>query len=219
MVRHPAVFSNAFLPIFSKYLQGCKNALDPFAGTGKIAQVKKYGWDGIVLANEIETEWAATCILNGCDGVFSMDAEKLTRRILPAVDAIVTSPTYGNRMADHFRANDASRRITYTHCLGRDLSRENTGKMPFGNAYKEKHAACYSSFRDLLADDGLFILNTKNFIKDGGLVDVTAFHVRELQKYFILMETIRVPCQGMRFGANSKLRVDFESIHIFRKRR
>lgn len=32
-----------------------------------------------------------------------------------AFDAIITSPTYGNRMADHHDARDNSRRLTYRH--------------------------------------------------------------------------------------------------------
>ena len=43
--------------------------------------------------------------------------------LCPVTDCIVTSPCYGNRMADHHDAKDSSRRITYKHKLGRDMSR------------------------------------------------------------------------------------------------
>ena len=47
-------------------------------------------------------------------------------------DMVVTSPTYGNRMADHHNAKDGRRRITYTHNLGRTLTPGNSGAMQWG---------------------------------------------------------------------------------------
>ena len=58
MIKHPAKFTDSFIPIFAKKLQGFKTILDPFAGTGKIAEIKKYGWQGKIICNEIEPEWA-----------------------------------------------------------------------------------------------------------------------------------------------------------------
>ena len=53
-------------------------------------------------------------------------------------EAICTSPTYGNRMADHFEAKDGSKRNTYRYAIGRALDEENTGKMQWGKKYREK---------------------------------------------------------------------------------
>jgi hypothetical protein len=64
-------------------------------------------------------------------------------RALPLPDAtfdmVVTSPTYGNRMTDHHNAKDGSRRITYTHNLGRTLTPGNSGAMQWGEDYRQLH--------------------------------------------------------------------------------
>ena len=48
-------------------------------------------------------------------------------------DAICTSPTYGNRMADHHEARDGSPRDTYRHVLGRPLTPGNSGALHWGD--------------------------------------------------------------------------------------
>ena len=40
-MKHPAKFTDSFIPIFAEKLQRCETILDPFAGTGKIAEIKK----------------------------------------------------------------------------------------------------------------------------------------------------------------------------------
>jgi tRNA G10 N-methylase Trm11 len=217
--KHPAVYNDAFIPLFARLLKDCHTVLDPFAGTGKLAAVKRYGYLGLVIANELEKEWAAWCVINGCDIVLSTDAETLSPDLLPPLDAICTSPTYGNRMADHFQESVPSRRITYYHTLGHKLHEENSGMMPYGQAYREKHNRAYRHLCDLLLPGGTFIINTKNFIQDGKTVDVTAFHVQELKKYLSLKKSWRIPCSGLRLGANRERRVTYESVHLFIKER
>ena len=39
--KHPAKYTNSFIPIFYSILKDCKKVLDPFAGTGKISEIKK----------------------------------------------------------------------------------------------------------------------------------------------------------------------------------
>jgi hypothetical protein len=125
MIKHPAVYTDVLIPVIAKLLKGSKTLLDPFGGTGKIALIKNYGYEGTVTCNEIETEW----IINSpydVDRWFLCDAEKMKWAKNEEFDAICTSPTYGNRMADHFTAKDNSKRITYRHYLGRPLNKENT---------------------------------------------------------------------------------------------
>lgn len=57
-VKHPAKYSNIFIPDFAKLLRDCGRVLDPFAGTGKLALIKEYGFGGEIYCSEIESEWA-----------------------------------------------------------------------------------------------------------------------------------------------------------------
>ena len=139
-IRHPAKYTDSFIPVFASILKeyGCRKILDPFAGTGKIGQIKKEGFEGYIFANEIEPEWLEPNKY-GCDVVSFMDAENLLDCYRPnQFDAIVTSPTYGNRMADHHNAKDGSKRNTYTHYIGHQLHDGNTGKMQWGGGVQRQ---------------------------------------------------------------------------------
>lgn len=131
MVRHPAKYSDKFIPIFAELLKGRRKVLDPMAGTGKIGLIKDYGFEGVVYANDLEFEWIMQAKDNKCDVISMYDAGN-TKFEDEEFDGICTSPTYGNRMADHHNARDGSKRNTYTHAIGRQLHKENTGKMQWG---------------------------------------------------------------------------------------
>lgn len=218
-MKHPAKFSKGFIEIFYqlllKHLPSCRSILDPFAGTGKIGEIKKYGYKGNVIANELEPEWLEPNQFN-CDYLYFFDAEFLA---LPQkVDAIITSPTYGNRMADHHIAKDGSERITYTHCLGHQLKEGNTGKMQWGINYKEKHFRIYKHLYGLLNNNGIFILNVSNHIRKGQEIYVAQWHKEVLQNIgFILLEEFSVPTNRMKFGTNRNSRVSNEYIFVFKK--
>lgn len=75
-IKHPAKFTDNLIPEIANMLSDVNygRVLDPFAGTGKIALIKKYNFNGLVYANEIEPEW----IVNneyGCDYITTQDAE------------------------------------------------------------------------------------------------------------------------------------------------
>ena len=128
-------------------------------------------------------------------------------------DAICTSPTYGNRMADHHAARDASPRHTYRHTLGRPLHPENSGAIQWGPAYRAFHLTVWTETRRVLKPGAPFILNIKDHIRRGQLQPVTAWHIATLTALgFTLVERIDVPCPGQRHGANGHLRADYESV-------
>ena len=93
-IKHPAKYTDVLLPIFEEMLNGCNKVLDPFAGTGKIHSLP-FETVGV----EIEPEWAQmsnnTIVGDATDLQFA-NCE---------FDAICTSPTYGNRMAEIGRAS------------------------------------------------------------------------------------------------------------------
>jgi tRNA G10 N-methylase Trm11 len=207
-IKHPAKYTDSLLPVFDELLKGSTKVLDPFAGTGKIHSLP-YETIGV----EIEKEWAemhektiigdATCLqFANCE-----------------FDAICTSPTYGNRMADCHEAKDGSSRNTYTHKLGKVLNENNTGKMQWGENYKELHIKAWKECFRVLKEDGVFILNFKNHIRKGKEVDVFSWHVKTLIELGFSLDLVKqVETNGNGFGQNGKLRTGFEFVARFIKR-
>lgn len=216
VMKHPAKYTDTFFAVFAEMLDDCSNVLDPFAGTGKIGKLKQFGFAGQIYANELEPEWLIGNEYK-CDVLTFCDAEFLD---YPEAffDAVCTSPTYGNRMADHHNAKDGSKRNTYTHCLGRQLAEGNTGKMQWGIEYMEKHERIYNHIAKLVKPDGKFVLNVKNHIRRGVEVDVTAFHVAALEKCgFREIERRMIETPSLKYGANADKRLSCEYIILFRK--
>jgi tRNA G10 N-methylase Trm11 len=196
-VAHPARFSDALVPVLTAQLQPGLLVLDPFAGTGRIHEVGALAGCETV-GVELEPEWASMhpATVNG------------TALALPfadaTFDAIVTSPTYGNRMADHHDARDASRRITYTHVLGRPLSPDNSGAMQWGPEYRRFHDKAWREAVRVLKPGGRFVLNIKDHRRAGRPQGVPAWHLGNLTDIHGLeyVDTTSVDCPGMRYGAN-----------------
>jgi tRNA G10 N-methylase Trm11 len=130
--KHPAKYTDCLLPQIDKLLGGARIILDPFAGTGKIFKLldfHKYQ----ISAVEIEPEWA-----NHDSRILVGDALRLPFND-NTFEGIVTSPTYGNRMADSFEAKDNSKRNTYRHLLGRRPSLNSSSTLQWGKDYRDFH--------------------------------------------------------------------------------
>lgn len=204
-ISHPARYSDELFPQFIDLLAGYLTVLDPFGGTGKIHQLEAH--DHITKAVEIEPEWA-TLHPNTIEGdalaLPFADAE---------FDAICTSPTYGNRLADHHDAKDDSVRRSYTHDLGRTLNPNNSGGMHWGDAYREFHDAAWAEAVRVLRPGGRFVLNIKDHIRAGRYQDVTAYHLDALVKLGLTIAAVRpVATRSLRSGTNGELRVDAELV-------
>lgn len=206
-IRHPAKYSDALLPVLAAALDGYETVLDPFAGTGKLRGVRP---DAYLL--EIEPEWAA---ISGArvgdalnmpwpDGYF---------------DAVCTSPTYANRMADKFTDHQVEknyRRNTYRHCLGRPLHPNNSGGMQWGVEYRRFHYQAWLEVRRVLRPGGRFVLNISDHIRNGQRVPVSRFHrllCLRLGFHLVARHDIETPRQ--RYGANGKARVGCEHVFVF----
>ena len=205
--KHPAKYSKQLLPIFQRMLKGCNNVLDPFAGVGTIHSLP-FKTTGV----EIEEEWA-----NQHKNTVLGDATKLIFND-GVFDGVCTSPTYGNRMADCHIAKDKSKRNTYTHTLGKQLNNNNSGKMQWGDSYKKLHEKAWLEVFRVLKNDGVLVLNIKNHIRKGLVVDVFSWHVKTLLNIgFSIEEIQQVPVNGNGFGSNGKTRIKYEFVALFRK--
>lgn len=205
-ISHPAPFPVAILPIFLELLEDHHRVLDPFAGTGRIHELHGHETVGI----ELEPEWAAlhpdTMVGNALALPFEDDS----------FDAIATSPTYGNRLADHHNAADPESRRSYTHDLGRSLHEDNSGAMQWGDSYCEFHWKAWEEAVRVLRPRGRFVLNIKDHIRGGEWQDVAGWHVHALCSLGLAVVAARPVVTGqLRVGENAALRVPAELVVAF----
>lgn len=209
-LRHPAKYSDVLLPFFDQYLpDDTQLILDPFAGTGKLKQIRP---NSVLL--EIEPDWAEM------SGAIIGDATKMPFKDA-CFDAICTSPTYGNRMADCFNDHQIGKnykRHTYRHVLGKPLSVNNSGGMQWGEKYRTLHCQAWLECFRVLKSCGVLVLNISDHIRNYTVVPVTKWHIDTLAKVgFIETKHEKIKTKRQRFGQNSALRVEHESIVVFNK--
>ena len=196
-------------------LHGCKYILDPFAGTGKIFKLKRWYPDAKIFGIEIQPEWAKIK-----KGIVIGNALYLP---FPdqTFDAICTSPTYGNRMADHDEGTvnlGWEFRKTYASALQKQLHPDNSGAMQWGQGYRDFHAKAWIESLRVLNQGGKFVLNIKNHIRAGQEQKVTEWHIQTLLSMGLtFIDHTKIKTPSMKHGKNSELRVPYESVITFSK--
>ena len=159
--------------------------VDPMAGSGSIyrlvdeAMLTDPRWT--ITATEIEPAFAA------CDPRVAVEdatiALRRTGRGQRAPDAIVTSPPYGNRMADAYipPASDTSTRFTYAVSLGQVPVDGSAAALGWGPAYRGAMAAIYAAIASAASPDTIVIIDMADHVCDGVVESVTDWTSRHLQ--------------------------------------
>jgi len=211
---HPATYPKTIQKTMAAIAYELKvtDILDIFAGIGNIGKLKEYGYTGNIRASEIEPKWGGESTKSlhkarGVDESYIGDSRKLPIAD-ESVQAIFTSPTYGNMMA----ARSPSRIDTYQALAGGKLKKGNTGGEVWGPEYEKLHREAYDEAYRIVKPGGFFVLNMKdkpvsavdaknNWIpKRGSTVEVrdnvmkaTDWHIRALEDAgFEYIETITV---------------------------
>jgi len=209
---HPATFSDPILAEIAERLPTAGVVLDPFAGTGRIHELATA--DRKTIGVEIQPQWADKHPDTMVGNALALDIAD------GSVDAVATSPTYGNRMADHHNATDDSVRLTYTHTHGSPLEPDNSGTLQWGDEYREFHRKAWREAVRVLRPGGTLTINVKNHVRAGEVQRVVEWHidtlVSEFQLGFEIIEPI--PTRGLAAGANSDVRTNYEYVLTFRKK-
>lgn len=212
--NHPAKFSVGVLTAISSRLPNHEDyrILDPFAGIGGIFDLHLIGFRGSIVGVEIEPEWASNNPAIIVGNALSLDFPD------EYFDAIVTSPVYGNRMSDHHDAKDDSKRNTYRHTLGRELHPDNSGRLQWGEKYREFHKRAWAESVRVLKPGGMFLLNIKDHIRNNKRQEVSLWHQSCLTDLGLSSLGVdKVLAAGNGFGQNGRSRVPYEYVMRFRK--
>jgi SAM-dependent methyltransferase len=212
VMAHPAKFSPGIVDVVARLLAGRLDpgarVLDPFAGTGGIHWLQNF-LDVVTVGIELEPEWAAQH-----PRTIPGDA---TRLPFPSSTfaAIITSPAYGNRMADQYDGRDGTRRHTYRTALGRPLSPGSGAGLQWGNEYRDLHRAAWAEAHRVLRPGGWLVLNTSDHYRAGVVQPVTAWHLGALGDLgFEQVDAATIETPRNRHGANGALRCEAESVHL-----
>jgi SAM-dependent methyltransferase len=209
VTRHPAKFSDNILRAIQPLIPARGVVLDIFGGTGRLGEICS------PIINELEFDWCRVAAQNAptvCGNALYLPFAN------NSVDAIITSPAYGNRMADHHEAKDGSKRNTYRHALGKPLQTDNSGAMQWGSQYRQFHYEAWVEAYRVLRENGVLILNISNHIRKGVEIHVSEFHTSILKEIgFDASQFKTITTRRNGFGQNGKSRVDCEMIIVFAK--
>lgn len=221
--KHPAPFRDDHIQVAREMLdgRGVQTILDPFAGIGRVHGLRRYGYE--TYGVEKEPEWAVqgapwTVVGNVLELREVIAAQAFYPRFPITFDACVTSPSFGNRMADNFDAKDGSRRHTYRHYLGRPIEGESSAVLQWGKKYRAFHVNAWAEVTEVV--ERFFILNIKDHIRAGRRQPVTQWHIDCLHSLgWEMVEHRRIEAPGQRHGENHALRVPDESMILFERGR
>lgn len=231
--KHPAKFSDPIIEAIRLYVNardphGTWRILDPFGGVGRVHRLAACPDPSAhvrpTIATELEPEWA---VQGGARSAVA-DAHRL-----PFPDAtfhaIVTSPCYGNRLADQYdgkgqcrkcnghpaaldgtacdrcdgTGRDTSTRLTYRISLDRPPSPNSATTLRWGPDYRRFHRVAWAEAARVLRPDGVFILNVSDFLRLSERQGVPVWHANTIEGLGFKVVG-RLPIATARYGNGSK---------------
>jgi hypothetical protein len=211
---HPATYPKSIQKLMSDIANklNITEVLDIFGGVGKIGKMRDFGYTGNIKAIELEPSWGGKDTIklhkdNGVDESIVGDSRNLPYSS-NSIQAIFTSPTYGNLMA----LKSPSKKDSYQAFAGGKLTEGNTGGEVWGPVYEQLHKDIYKEAYRVIQPGGYFVLNMKdkpvsasdiknNWIpKKGSTVEVkdqvmkaTDWHIKALKEVgFKVVKKIRI---------------------------
>ena len=220
--RHPATYTDGLLPIFRDMivahcdLTGTPKICDPMAGEGGILQLEELL--RVPLRGRAPLIYATDIVLweHRRKSVKKADATNLPYADA-SMDVVVTSPPYGNRMADR-RSTDGDNRVNYADRRGADAGTNDAAGLQWGDQYQVLMATIWTEVRRVLKPGGVLILNCKDHVRAGAVQRVTRWHCNALKRLgltFIDFDWADAP--GVRGVANSDARTTDEYVAVLRK--
>lgn len=213
-MKHPAKFSASIIVAIDELLlersfEG--RILDPFAGVGGIHVFHDPRGRRWTTGVELEPEWAHEHVRTRVG-----NATRLPPSWTGAFSAVITSPPYGNRMADKdMRPSVAA---TYMKQLGRESSPGSMNHLQWGPAYQRLAMGFMLEAWRVLEDGGDFLLNVSNHVRKNTVIDVVGWYVDHVEAFGFEIDEVRcIPTPRMRNGANAKNRVPAEALIVARK--
>lgn len=198
--------------------------LDPMAGVCTIHAIAMPGV--VTFANEIEAPYVeiGRQLYPGCESAVGDAADLAFEDEI--FDAVIVSPDFGNRYADHHNACDGSTRRSYTHDL-RHLTGDPSYQLdPRSSArhratrreYWDRQICYWTEAYRVLSKGGLMVLDVKDGVEAKRTVEVVSGHRDILLDVGFAIETeMPLPAPGFRYGENNELRHDGHTVIMARK--
>lgn len=226
--RHPAPFNEAFLryvvsALGDQFLRGPMWLLDPMAGTCRLHRLQGHHGDVLVrtFCSELEPEWtepspdpALGFTQAGVHAFQALHDRTADEKLFAGPRWIVTSPVWGNRMADHHEAKDESDRLTYRHRLGRPVSEGSSCSMPWGDEYRAWHTTFLRyAYETSLDGERMFIEigdHLRTVKRTAVRAQVTAWWIKAgVAAGWHLERAERLSVGRLRKGANHAVRIPY----------
>lgn len=243
--KFPAKFSAPILEQIALELRArliMGTVLDPYGGIGGIHALRDAVPGLDTVAVEIEPEFAA-CHPDTLCGDSRLLGEVLGDRA-GTITAVVTSPDYGNRLADQYLGSEnekcrrcdgfgtntdgdrcsncagsgkaPSRRMGYAIALGRKCDPRSGARYQFGKKYRDLHLGILGAVVDTVPPGTLLIYNVSSSIAEKGYRPVMEWWVTEIARRADIKALVPIETDRLKFGANYDARVPAEHLIIAR---
>lgn len=211
--HHPAPYSEGLFPIFADLISSVAverqqvKLLDPMCGEGSILDIKQH-LPGVAFQVHASDLYRWTYAR---EGVHVADATSLPHPD-SIFDVIVTSPPYGNRMADAL-SSDGDNRVTYADRRGAEAQPNDVSGMQWGQQYRLTMSTIWAETVRVAKPGALIVVNCKDHIRQARIQPVTEWHLLALTRLGCTITALRfLLTSGVKGIANDSARTGFETV-------